>query len=116
MTRTELKAELSAQHLFWSYAPCAAEDIPDALAIEQALRYGDVPELKALFALYAPEELRAVWMRTLLPDMRQRKLNVYLAGFFFGITNPSEWVDQHAAHQSRGRQFGLSVAPDQSGI
>ncbi|PSJ75851.1 hypothetical protein C7N43_16690 [Sphingobacteriales bacterium UPWRP_1] len=75
---------------FWSYAPQAP--IPDAVLIEEVLRWGDVAEIQALFRLYATAEIRKVWRETLIPDTRIYPHNYYLALIFFNIKNPKRYI------------------------
>jgi len=71
-------------NLFWSYSPTVSpHDLPDALVIEQALKYGDETDLQMLFRCYSRQEIEVIWKTNLIPDKRFRKLNTYLARVVF---------------------------------
>ncbi len=91
---------------FWSYAPDA--DIPDEVLIEEALRWGDVEELQALFKMFSGKEIKRVWREKMLPDERIYRHNFYLAAIFFNIQNPKRYIlplQKKYSRYGRLRQF-----------
>ncbi|MFN4298827.1 MAG: hypothetical protein ACK4EX_03740 [Thermaurantimonas sp.] len=75
---------------FWSYAPSA--DIPDEVLIEEALRWGNVEELKILFKIFDTRKIKMVWREKMLPDEQIYRHNFYLAIIFFNIKNPKRYI------------------------
>lgn len=105
MTRENFIEALIEKNLFWSYDTGNTRSIPDALIIEQTLRYGDVFLLKTLFELYDNQEIKKIWELTLLPDERQGRLNFYLAKFFFKIPDTKRWLLKNVKTHSRISQL-----------
>jgi len=69
------------------YFPSYAE-VPNNryLLIEHILKYGNIDEIKSLFTDFGFDECKKVWVKNVLSDSRLRKLNYFLAKYFF---NPS---------------------------
>lgn len=75
---------------FWSYAQDA--NISDEVLIEEALRWGDVEELQALFKMFGIKEIKKIWREKMLADERIYRHNFYLAAIFFNIQNPKRYI------------------------
>lgn len=90
MNKPNLIARLRQLGAFWSYAPEA--DISDEILTEEALRWGDVTEIQALFELFPLAYIKKVWREKLLPDTRIYAHNYYLALIFFNIKNPKKYI------------------------
>ena len=89
MTDKEAFIILIAQKgLLWSYDPSKVTLLPDEIIIEQTLVYADTPQIQTLFKLYDPKNIKKVWKQHILPDERHKKLNYFLARFFFNYRNP----------------------------
>jgi hypothetical protein len=88
----KLAIRLKALGALWSYSPDVLDSLPESLLIEEALRYGDVPEIKMIFSLYPLKLVRQIWREKLIPDQRIYGHNVYLASIFFNIENPKRYI------------------------
>lgn len=89
---TGLALRLKKMGAFWSYQPEALTSLPEDVLIEECLRWGDVPELNDLFALFPLANIRKVWREKMLPDLRVYPHNYYLAMVFFNIKNPKRYI------------------------
>ena len=97
-----LRDYLLAKNLLWSYDPARIHDLPDALIIEQVLVYGDVPQLAQLFVEFPKETIRSVWEQKLLPQAHYRKINYYLAIFYFDIKGDVRaYIDHFIQYETR---------------
>lgn len=54
--------------------------------IEHTLKFADVDDIKDIIKEYGVERCKEVWERTMIPDLRLRKLNFFLAKFVFNIS------------------------------
>ena len=77
---------------YWSYA-----NIPtnDDVIIEHTLKYSDVDEIKSLIVKFGIDKCKSVWEITMLPDKRMRKLNFFLAKFFFNISFNEDVISEY---------------------
>jgi hypothetical protein len=87
-----LAIRLKSLGALWSYSVDALKSMPENLLIEEALRYGDVPEIMMVFKLYPLKLVRQVWREKMIPDQRIYGHNVYLASIFFNIENPKRYI------------------------
>ena len=92
LTKPELIDKLKSQGAFWSYQIDNPEEVPDSILIEQTLRWGDVPEILALFDMFPSQKIKSVWEMTMLPDKRIYPHNYYLARIFFKIDEPKKYI------------------------
>ncbi len=86
--------QLSASGYLWSYDPNCVTLLPDDIIIEHTLVYADTPDIQKLFALYDLKKIKKVWQTHLLPDSKYRKLNYFLAIFFFNSKNPTALLNK----------------------
>lgn len=112
MNKEAFAASLSRRGCLWSYDPEKVALLPDAVLIEHALVYGDVPDIENAFVLFGKPAVEAAWRAHVLPDARFRKLNNYLARIYFGIKNPAPLLDQAIAHETRLARLQRLAAED----
>lgn len=79
---------------FWSYDVHTVSDIPTAVLIDHALRYGDVPELFLLFDAFSRTAIKKVWHETFTDALLYGR-NYYLAKIFFDIAYPKRYIEKH---------------------
>ncbi len=80
--------KLHRKGLLWSYDAAHLDTLPESILIEHALIYGDIPEIKTLFELFSFDLVKKTWKKTILPNPNHRKLNYYLAIFYFHYKQP----------------------------
>lgn len=80
-----------SKKFFPSYA-----EIPNNknIIIEHVLIYGDVDDIYELLDEYGVETCKEVWLNAIVPDDRYRKLNFFLAKFFFNISRDDKEIDE----------------------
>lgn len=110
MSKAEFIDHIFQQNWLWSYDSQA--ELPESIIIEHALLYGDVDDLMQLFSLYDNSLIRQVWLDNLVVQDRYRKLNTYLAKFFFRISNAEAFVNQHITAYPRLERLRLLAAED----
>lgn len=103
MTKKELYSKLKKQNIFWSYDTSSV--LSDSIIIEQTLIYADVEDIKSLFLIYDPIEIKQVWDQKIVPDMRHFKLNYYLGKLFFNISNINAYLKKKSFVNSRYEQL-----------
>ena len=108
INKEEFIKSLSRQGFLWSYDPAKVTLLPDEIIIEQTLIYADTHEIQTLFKIYDPKTIKKVWKKNLLPDTRYRKLNYFLAKFFFNYKNPNTILN--VRHESRLEKLQSLVA------
>lgn len=108
--KLDLVEKLKKQGIFWSYSKESLKQIPDNVLIEEALRWGDVPELLELFRLFDKTEIKKIWCEKVIPDERIFRLNYYLAKIFFDIENPERYIKRIAKKNSRYERIKKSIA------
>jgi hypothetical protein len=86
--------------LFWSFNVADATHIPDALLIEQVLRYGDLPDLKMLFQLFDKTLLRNIWEERLCAVEQEFTNNLFLAEFYFDVPNAEFFLKTYLQENS----------------
>ena len=92
--------------LFWSYAPdITYDESKDNLLCETVLKYGDIDDIRYLFALYGESKVREVWERDVKPDARFKRLNYFIARVFFHLD--VEASDFENLQHERLTKFGL---------
>lgn len=99
MEKNQVVENLRKRGALWSYAPEA--DLPDAVLIEETLRWGEVAELKWLFTYFGYSQVRQVWEQTLVADARIYRHNYYLALIFFDIAEPKIFLQNAQNKNSR---------------
>lgn len=112
MTRSAFIDHIFNKNWLWSYDPRAKDQVPENVIIEHALLYADVEELQQLFTLFDNQVIESVWREKLLFQARYKKLNTYLAKFFFNISNAEEFVNQHLIEYPRLERFRLLASED----
>jgi len=105
MTKEKLFELIKNDNLFWSYNVKSADDISDDLLIEHILIYSDVDVIKALFAVFDDERIRLIWEQRIVPDMRYKRLNVYLGRIFLNIEEIGAFINEKKAAHSRYEKF-----------
>lgn len=103
MTKKELYSKLKKQNIFWSYDTSSV--LGDSIIIEQTLIYADVEDIKSLFLIYDPIEIKQVWDQKIVPDLRYFKLNYYLGKLFFNISNINAYLKKKGLVNSRYEQL-----------
>ncbi|QQS35720.1 MAG: hypothetical protein IPM56_15985 [Ignavibacteriales bacterium] len=83
---------MNSKSRYWSY-----EEIPmkDSIVIEHLLRYDDVDRIKDGIDKYGFEKCVSVWEKTMIPDVRIRKLNYFLAKFIFKVACDDHSVSEY---------------------
>ena len=81
-----LLKKIRDEGLLWSYA----KDIEyshdkKSLLIETIMKYGDLADIHALFALFGKREIMRIWQERVKPDARFKKLNYFIARTFFQL-------------------------------
>jgi hypothetical protein len=89
---SELIYDLKKRGGFWSYSEDILDTIPDTLLIEEALRRGEVKDIKLLFDLFSVKKIKQVWKEKIIPDKRIYGHNYYLAKIFFNINAPGRYI------------------------
>lgn len=112
MNKNEFSNILWKKGILWPYDRSKANQLPESIIIEHTLLYGDVGELKLLFALFEQIHIRKVWEEKLVPQKRYHKLNTYLATFFFRIPEPREFLKSKIVDYPRLERFKLLIADD----
>ena len=79
---------------FWSYASNGLDQIPDDMIIEEALKWGDVEEIKEVISLYSLTKVKQIWEDHLIQDSYLYAHNYYLALIFFNIDMPESFIKQ----------------------
>lgn len=106
MDNIALVEKLKKMGAFWSYSTDNLNNISDDLLIEEALKWGDVPEIKAVFKLFPKYKVQSVWEKYLLPDKNIYSHNYYLALIFFDISDPKTFLNSKIQdHNGRIRSF-----------
>ena len=95
MTKSDFVKIVAEKGFLWSYKIDNLDNFPDAILIEQVLRYGDVPEIMQLFRLFDDKKIKKVWIEKLLPDNRLKAHNYYLARVFFYMDEPEKFFEQN---------------------
>jgi len=93
MDKGALAYQLKNLGAFWSYSKDGLFNISDDLLIEEALRWGDVDEIKAIFQLFPKDKVKVVWENYLVPDRSIYPHNYYLALIFFNIEEPNKYLE-----------------------
>jgi hypothetical protein len=114
--KEKLLEVLVSKGLLWSYQPERVAQLADNIVIEHTLAFGDVSELKSLFSIFPMEQIKQVWLESLLPDDRYRKSNRYLGLFFFEIQNIDQFLESHANTYSRMEKLRFLAASDPGGL
>ncbi len=78
------------------------------LIIEHTLKYSDIDEIKALLEKFGITKCKEVWERTLLSDGRLKKLNYFLAKFFFNISDDDLTIKDYFKHHTTTRAERLN--------
>ena len=99
---------LAQQGFLWSYDPAKVGSLPDEIIIEHTLIYADTPQIQTLFEIYNAKTIKKVWKKSILPNIRYRKLNYFLAKFFFNYRHPNILLNQH--HETRLEKLQRLVA------
>ncbi len=103
MTKKQLYSKLKKQNIFWSYDTSSV--LSDDIIIEQTLIYADTEDIKSLFSIYKLSEIKKVWNKKVVPDLRFRKLNYYLGKIFFNIRNIESYLNKRSLANSRYEQL-----------
>ena len=88
INKTEFIRQIDERGIFWSYDLKNPEKFPDSILIEHVLRWGDVPDILALFKLFDKDKIKKTWEKTMINDNRIYPHNYYLARVFFGVEEP----------------------------
>lgn len=99
MTKEELYTKLKKQNIFWSYNTSVMPK--DEIIIEQTLVYAGVEDIQSLFSVFKPSQIKRVWVRKIIPDLRYYKLNYYLGKIFFNIKNIEAYIEKKKSENSR---------------
>jgi hypothetical protein len=86
--------------IFWSYSEIPRDK---NTLIEHTLKYADVAEIKKIIAEFGVETCIEVWHKTLLPDVKFRKLNFFLAKFIFNISTEDADIELYFTKYSKTR-------------
>ena len=106
-SKKKLLKSLENTNAFWNFNKknLDAATINDSLLIEYTFIHGDVADIKLLFSLYPPKQLRTVWHQKLIPDRRLQKLNHYLGVCFFHIPDIKDYILNSRRINSRYEKF-----------
>jgi hypothetical protein len=78
----------------WSYSSEYLEHLPPSILIEHVLIYGNIEDIQQLFELFEYKRIQKVWKMILVPNPNHRKLNYYLAIFYFHYKNPKRLLNR----------------------
>lgn len=107
--------KMKAKNFFWSYADNISPDqIDDAVFVETVFKYGDVEDIRLIFACYEKHFLQDAWSRRVLFDDRFKKLNFYLAKIFFDLD--PEQVKRERKSDDRGYKLRMLAAKDAANL
>lgn len=112
MTKQAFINHIFDKNYLWSFDKNHKGQIPDSILIEHTLLYGDVFELKQLFLLFTRNTIEQIWLEKLVPQSRYKKLNTYLATFFFQYSNSQEFINQNLIEYPRLKRFKLLTSQD----
>ena len=77
--------------LLWSYAAdIEYDETKKGLLIDTVLKYSDLADIHALFALFGKREIMRIWQSGLKHDARFKKLNYFIARNFFQLNVEAE--------------------------
>jgi hypothetical protein len=83
--------KLREKNAFWSYEN--VNEIDDELLVEKVLLMLDIDDINMLFKIYGKEFLKKVWEeRILRQEPYYYGLNRFFAWFYFGISDPDEYI------------------------
>ena len=95
--RQILLEKLRGKNAFWSYEK--SEGIDDDLLIEKVFLMLDIDDINILFQMFDKEFLRKVWEnRILSQEPYYHGLNRLYAWFYFGISNPDDYISKRKIH------------------
>jgi REP element-mobilizing transposase RayT len=108
-----LFAKIRDAGLLWSYAADIryTED-RQGLLIETVLKYADLDDLHMLFKLFGKRKIKAVWEKSMKPDMRFKKVNYFIARMFFDMK--LEAGDFHEGRYARTDTLRLLAGQNQN--
>ncbi len=86
--------------IFWSYSEIPGEK---STLIEHILKYGDIADIKEILTKFGKDACKEIWQKTLLPDIKFRKLNFFLARFIFDISTEDEEIKLYFKNHSKTR-------------
>ncbi len=106
MTKEKFVYRLKEMGAFWSYSINGLDQIADEMLIEEALKWGDVEEIKEVISLYSLTKVKQVWENHLIQDASLYAHNYYLALIFFNIDLPEYFIKQRTNDKNgRFRSF-----------
>ena len=89
----DLLRKLEAANCFWSYDAASWDKATDEQLIEKTLLYLDLPEIRQLLTLYAPQRVKQVWLHRMVPQGEYLyTLNRFLAWYYFHVKNPDQYL------------------------
>ena len=86
LEKRALFKKIRDEGLLWSYAAdIEYSHDKKGLLIETILKYGDLAEIHALFALFGKRDIMRIWQVHLRPDARFKKINYFIARTFLNM-------------------------------
>jgi hypothetical protein len=95
LLKKELLDKLLLGNTFWSYDvdPKLFDKVSDDFLIEKVLLHLDIDDIIGLFDIYSEKKIKEVWKSRLCPlEPYYHDLNLLLAGAFFHIKNPAQYI------------------------
>jgi hypothetical protein len=100
MTKEKIVYRLKKMGAFWSYSPKGLSQIDDDIIIEEALKWGDVEEIKDVSDFYSLKRVKQVWEHRLAQDFSLYAHNYYLALIFFNMDSPEHFIKRKIKEQN----------------
>ncbi len=90
----------------WSYDK---ESVPTPVKIEFILKYGDLDEIDEVIKEFGAEYCKEIWIRKIISDVRFKRLNYFLARFFFNISSDRTTILKFLEENQRWRFKGVKL-------
>ncbi len=94
---------MNKQKIYPGYEETSYSELKKSIVIEHTLRYDDIDAIKLIVNKYGVDECKKVWIKTLVPDKRMEKLNVFLAKFIFNISSDDAVIRNYLAIKRKTR-------------
>jgi hypothetical protein len=92
--------------LLWSYEKTSQYHYSlDKILMETVLKYGDYCDLQELYVIFPKEEIKDVWYKRLINDIRFKKTNYLLARLFFGMDVEADFFKGGMSEREKKLRF-----------
>ena len=98
--KRQLLKKLKQEHCFWSYDSSSINNITDEFLIELVMLHLDLKDINKLFLIYPYKQIKACWIRNLIPQGSYLyTLNKFLAFYYFNTKRPGAYIKAMATRQ-----------------